>query len=294
MSFADRYFRYLVRCDLDGAWDFLGSLEGDELREARAWFQRRQTDLLDKAYADGRSEGSVTEELQLRVSPAWVFSLGPIRLLAPKTAARKVLWRDFWNHQTAGSAFLSQRLCEADRDWVAVFVEEASGLPVGDKGSHLAAILRSAATHHRLPCPTGATFLEHWSAGVPQMEWGRVEGPGRDPVGWLSADPFMPDLLFRHLASGHCGSSEFLPEVLPELVVRGAVDRDAIVEHVLVQLTAPQRPGSQKVLVAILMSPGYAAPSGCCGMPDAFAPTRRPTGPRRGWSTSRGAGSRSR
>lgn len=38
MTFAERYYPYLVSLDLDGAWAFLGSLTGDELREAKDWF----------------------------------------------------------------------------------------------------------------------------------------------------------------------------------------------------------------------------------------------------------------
>jgi hypothetical protein len=101
VTFEGRFYRYLVKLDMNGAWDFLGSLQGDELRGAKAWFQRRQTDLIHKAWYDARSELSKSEEIS-RVSADWVFSLGPIRLLAPRPAARNVRWRNLWAHQETG------------------------------------------------------------------------------------------------------------------------------------------------------------------------------------------------
>lgn len=69
----------------------------------------------------------------------------------------------------------------------------------------------------------------------------------------------MPDLLFHYLTSGHCGESNHLPGSVADLVRMGVVDREALLEHVLGLLTAPQRPMSQKVLAGIVEALGMRA-----------------------------------
>jgi hypothetical protein len=259
MGFGDRYYQFLLQGDLKGAADFLDGLAGDERREAKAWFERSRVALVEKVWQDTRERAWRQGDLRPSAVAPWILALGPIALLGPVTAARKIPWpRLGWVHEDdAIEPFVVDRLCEKERVWAEAFVEEASAFRAGDSGHTLARVVRAVATHHKLPCPSGDTFLEHWSAGVGEMGWSRTNGwgtRGRDPVAWLSADPFMPDLLLRYLASGHCGSSSWLPDALPTLVERGKVDRDAIVQHVLAQLTSPQRPASQKVLVEILQA----------------------------------------
>lgn len=47
MDFKERFYPFMLAADLDGAWAFLTGLEGDELKIAKTWFQRRHNDLLD-------------------------------------------------------------------------------------------------------------------------------------------------------------------------------------------------------------------------------------------------------
>ena len=107
----------------------------------------------------------------------------------------------------------------------------------------LSRILRAVALHHRLPCPGGRTFLTCWLAGTQE----------RDSLAdRLTVDPFMPHLLLHYLAAGECGDKPELPEVVAELVRRGAVERDPVLTRVLETLTGQQRPKSQQVLARTL------------------------------------------
>ena len=105
---------------------------------------------------------------------------------------------------------------DADRAWAAQFVEAAGQARVSRRfrecGDQLSRILRAVVVHHRLPCPTGRTFFEHWLAAT-ESDASLAER--------LAVDPFMPDLLFRYLTSGHCGDTPELPDAVAELCKAG-------------------------------------------------------------------------
>ena len=102
------------------------SLYGDNLREARDWFGRSkrwsaQPPWLTYAGADH----DATFETRQRAE--WILSMCTIRLMGPKTAARRLDWNARWDFMTnPGEAAFVQMLWDADREWVAEFVEAAS------------------------------------------------------------------------------------------------------------------------------------------------------------------------
>lgn len=236
---------------MGGARLLLDSLAAPELAEARAWFAGSRRFVRD-LYALGFVGADQDERSRAHWEASWTIAMCAVRLCGPTTAARRVPWGDLWDFmECQGEAQLVQLLWEADRDWVAQFVETASGVGLGGSArnvnANLSRVVRAAVVHHGLPCPQGATFLASWSAGtgVPTHDVAAV----RD---WLARDPLMPDLLHHYLASGHCGQVPGLPDVVRGLVTDGHLDRDALLEHVLALLTAPQRPASQRVLAGVL------------------------------------------
>jgi hypothetical protein len=263
MTFAERLVPILREADFVGAWELLESLEGDELREAKAWFEIR-----DKGGYFGDIDwvgGTRDEVYDTKINASWIVSMCALRLCGPVTAARRAGWDGHWNYQRfAGEAHFVQRLWDMDRDWVAAFVTEASQVRLRNArnvNANLSRVVRAAVVHHELPCPSGATFLAAWSAGAGRLadwDW-RDKDPERG-VAWLSSDPLMPELLFHYLASGHCGASRWLPGTVARLAADGKVDRDALVQHVLTQLTSAQPPAAQIVLGGILDSLDLRAP----------------------------------
>jgi hypothetical protein len=251
----------------------LRSLDGSDRAEARRWFEgsrswfRRLRDdlfgdpwanrLTTRVYTDqypdlgtDARDASVRDKYDINDARSRIEGMCAVALSGPVTAARRVPWREYWNHQEdPGESALVHLLWDADRDWVASFADAASGVGLGGNARNvngtLSRILRAAVVHHELPCPSGSTFLAQWLSG---SDW---KGSTLDT---LREDPLMPDLLFHYLASGHCGQvpwASSLPEVVAELVETGRVDRAVVLEHVLSLLTAPQRPASQRVLAKI-------------------------------------------
>jgi hypothetical protein len=248
--FVDRLTPLLETGDVVGGRLMLDSLTGQELAEAKQWFagsRRFVRDLHELDFAGADQE----ERSRARWEASWIIAMCAVRLCGPTTAARRVPWRDLWDFMRCdGEAQFVHLLWETDRAWVGQFAETASGVGLGGQARNvnatLSRVVRAAVIHHGLPCPSGATFLAAWSAGTgaPTYDVAAV----RD---WPARDPLMPDLLHHYLASGHCGQVPGLPDAVPELVAAGVLDREALLEHVLGLMTAPQRPASQRVLAGV-------------------------------------------
>jgi hypothetical protein len=262
----ERLTHLIIDAYVDEVDDLLRSLDGSGRAEARRWFEGSRawfrglsadlyadpytsnvyTDQYPGVYADVREHPN-RDRLDISRARDWIEGICAVALSGPVTAARRVPWRDYWDHQESpGEAALVHLLWDADRDWVAAFADAASRVGLGGNARNsngtLSRVLRAAVVHHELPCPSGSTFLAAWLSG---SSW---KGSGVDT---LREDPLMPDLLFHYLASGHCGRSQGLSEIVAELAKIGRVDRTAMLEHVLNLLTAPQRPASQRVLAEI-------------------------------------------
>lgn len=246
-TFVEALTPVLARGDLGGAWDLLHSLEGERLRAAKAWFaaNRRWSLTLHEHITFAGDEHE--ERWVAHTRATWIVGMCAVRLCGPSTAAARAPWRQWWDFkEDEGEAAFVHLLWDTDRAWVAQFVEAASRTSLGaqarNTNGQLSRVLRAAAVHHHLPCPTGGTFLARWLAGT--------HGAG-SLADQLTTDPLMPDLLHHYLRSGHCGDSKDLPDAVAELCRRGVADRSSLLELVLEQLTAPQRPASQLVLAQI-------------------------------------------
>ncbi len=258
-TFEQRLAAVMRSGDVDGARALLDDLDGDELRDARRRFAKSRRWPEELLEWDHLEFDDIDERLAVWNNVRWVEAMCAVRLAGPTTAAKRVPWQQFWNYrEDPGEAAFVQLLWDTDREWVAQFVEASSHARLGGNARNcqeqLARVLRAVALHHGLPCPTGSTFIDCWWAGTGRNPWLTDSLADR-----FAEDPFMPDLLPLYLSSGDCGSLPKLPAAVAALVERGVVDREAIIEHVLQTLTAPQRPKSQKVLAEILDALGLAA-----------------------------------
>jgi hypothetical protein len=246
LAFVDRLYPLVLTGDVAGAQALLASLEGLELTEARQWFGKSSRWLDSIPYETfGMEDHDLRHERWNQAK--WILDLCALRLSGPATAARRVLWADHWSYRKdEGEEALVQALLQEDRDWVATFIAEACQVRLGGNARNsvdtLSRIVRTVGRHHELPCPTGPTFFEAWLAGCPEKTMDEC----------LVNDPWMPDLLYNFLASGHCGGTTELPETIVALLDRGVLDRSALLKQLLSVLTAPQRPGSQQMLAKIV------------------------------------------
>ena len=172
-------------------------------------------------------------------------------LCGPRTAAERVPWSKLWDFmEHDGEAAFVHLLWEQPLEWVAEFVDASAGARLGGQArnvnGNLSRVLRAAVVHHGLPCPTGDTFLREWLAGTPVVS--RFGRSGMSLADWLAVDPLMPDLLHLFLAAGECGRGRASRRGR-RAGADGTMDRAAVVETVLAQLTTAQRPKSQRVLV---------------------------------------------
>ncbi|MGI8626409.1 MAG: hypothetical protein ACR2J5_07545 [Geodermatophilaceae bacterium] len=254
-AFVDRLRPLLAAGDLVAAYELLMGLEDDALRQAKQWFgasARWFRELGGQVVFAGEDHD---EKFVVRHNAEWIVGMCAVRLCGPRTAAERVPWTQCWDYmEHDGEAALVQLLWDQPTGWVSEFVDAASRVRLGGQARNvnatLSRVLRAAVAHHGLPCPAGDTFLKQWLAGTPAV--GRWRRPGVDLAEWLAFDPLMPDLLLRYLASGECGDWPGLPAAAGALVRADKIDRAALVEVVLVQLTTSQRPKSQRVLAGIL------------------------------------------
>jgi hypothetical protein len=257
MPLIDRLTGLIAAGDLNGVDVLLRSMSDGERAEARRWFEGSKTWFRAPRNAVGMPGWS--PELSGQISR--IEGLCAVALCGPVTAARRVPWGNYWDHQEdPGEASLVHLLWEADRAWVATFAQAASQVRLGAQAhttnGTLSHVLRAAVVHHGLPSPTGPTFLKRWIV----RDWLAHPPTAADTlVRTLRDDPLMPGLLFGYLASGHCGDETRLPDAVKALVAEGRVDRDHLVEVVLQQLTTHQRAASQRVLAGVLSAVGVTS-----------------------------------
>lgn len=238
---------------LEGVDQFLRALDGAARSEARSWFEKSRPwfrEQRELPWSEGR------ERSLARLAEA--EGLCAVALLAPAAAVRRVprmRWYSGWSTGRPGEPSLVHWLRDADRSYVAAFVDAAARL-----NGRVSAVLRDAVRHHGLPCPTGATFLKEWLAGLPVRPEDAGLAPAAAVASALRRDPLMPDVLLHYLGSGHGGDSPYLPELLRLLVADGRVDRDAVLAVVLGQLTTQQRASAQRVLAGVLRELDLTAP----------------------------------
>ena len=246
----DQLAELIASGDVTGVDKVLRSLDATDRAEVKRWFEGSRAWFRDLASEVITSERGI----DVHAARRWCEGMCAISLLGAVTAAGRVPWREHWSYRVwPGEGEFIDQLRDAERDWVATFTDAASRTRLGanarNSNATLSRVLRAAVVHHKLPCPSGTTFMREWLAGSP-------EGPLLDV---LRCDPLMPESLYLYLASGECGRTPGLADAVITLVDEGKADRNRLVEVVLAQLTAQQRPASQKVLAQLVRGLEVAA-----------------------------------
>jgi hypothetical protein len=239
VTFVDSLHPLVITGDAVGARDLLAGLEGRELSEARAWFAKATRWLGQFTTHDFAPSDDPNLQWAHHVESSRIMALCAVELCGPVTAAKRVPWDQFWEHQhTVGDQLFLDAVCAKDPEWVADFVEAASHR----FGRTLSWVLRAINAKVPVPCPTGSEYVPGWVGYHPPEELADE----------MAADPWMPDALFHILDFGWAASWDNLPGAIAVLTSTGRLDRSRVVSHILGLLTSPQKPGSQQALVRIL------------------------------------------
>src|SRR3954451_7451715 len=249
--------KLIETADLEGVDRYLQDLDSDQRTTLRGWFERGRP-----WFRQARRDIFTRWSPETVQALSWVEAMCAISLMGPATAAKRLPWRDFrWyaDGDRAGEQIVRHRLQHADPTWAARFVEAADGIPLsreGRPGDVLARLLRATVLHHKLPCPSGSTFLASWLAGSGELWTSGYPNEASAPelAQALRHDPLMPELLWHYLGSGHCGDFPRLPDALAILVAEGRIERSRLIETVLLQLTTLPRAATQRVLANILVA----------------------------------------
>ena len=229
----------------------LDTLEGDDLKAARRWVAATHdvdgypgpAELGDPADPDRYVR---VQRVRLARLVAWG------RVGAPAATAKAVA--------AEGTFLTAEQVLElvpsssSGPGRARVFAAAVDAVPPTARGAGMAyVLLRAVVVAHRLPVPTGRNFHGAWirelRGHADPPTWATDRAPSLDP---LLADPLLPDVVYHQLASGEVGTWTGFGDVLPALVDKALIDRERTVAVALEQLTAGQRPSSQKVLAGVL------------------------------------------
>lgn len=174
------------------------------------------------------------------------------RLSAPVAALKAVSAEGVWWDETDRDQLIAA-FVDHDESWASSFATAADAVSPSARGAGMAALLlREVVEAHHLPVPTGRNFHAGWIRQVQYQADPSRRADGTPSLDALRADPFLPDVVHHQLASGEVGGWTGFGQVLPALAEEGLIDRDRILSVALEQLTAGQKPSSQKALAGVL------------------------------------------
>lgn len=250
---------------------YLDGLTGADLRAARTWVAGTH-DVDEYPYPDELGDYEYVESSDgtrgARVDvgrPARERAMHRARcltrgrLLGPVAAVQAVS-TGWGGSSPAGDDEVVAAFVDHDEAWVTAFARAADAVSPSARNAGLVTwLLRKVVEAHGLPVPTGRLFHEAWikqvQSQVEPPQWSDRR-PDLDP---LRADPLLPDVVYLLLASGEVGVWPGFARVLPTLVDEGVIDRDRTLAVALEQLTAGQKPSSQKALAGVLTALGLRA-----------------------------------
>lgn len=242
----------VIQGDLADLRAHLASLDGADLAAARRWVAG--THDIDGHPEPAELGNPRDQDHYTRVQWMRLARLTTWGMLGAPVAAAKVLAAE-------GTFFTEDHVRELvpafvarDREWAQAFASAADAVTPSARGAEKAVLLlRAVVVTHRLPVPTGRLFHGAWirrlASQADPPTWAKDRTPSLEP---LLADPLLPDVVYLQLASGEVGAWTGFGTVLPTLVDKGLIDRDRTLAVVLEQLTAGQKPSSQKALVGVL------------------------------------------
>lgn len=242
----------VVAGDLAALHGHLDALTGADLTAARRWVAATH-DVDDHPWpvelGDPRHQDHYARIQRMRLARLTTWGrLGAPVAAAKVLAAEGTFLTDEQVHELV-PAFTAR-----DRAWAQAFASAADAVKPSARGAgKVALLLRAVVVAHRLPVPTGRTFHGVWirelASHANPSRWAKDRSPTLEP---LLADPLLPDVVYLQLASGEVGAWTGFGAVLPTLVEKGLIDRGRTLAVALEQLTAGQKPSSQKALAGVL------------------------------------------
>lgn len=231
---------------------YCDGLAGDDLKAARKWVAATH-DVDDYPYpgelGNPRDQDHYARIQRMRLARLTTWG----RLAAPVAAAKTVAAES--TYLTGAQVVeLVPAFVARDRAWAQAFATAADAVPPSARGAGMAyVLLRAVVVAHHLPVPTGRNFHGAWIREVAghadPPAWVEDRSPSIEP---LLTDPLLPDVVHHQLASGEVGGWTGFGAALPALVEKGLIDRDRTLAVALDQLTAGQKPSSQKALAGVL------------------------------------------
>jgi hypothetical protein len=234
--------------DLDGLISFIEGL--DDRDAAARWYSRNRHKIKRecgwygsiRARADGESE-----------TADWLEAVLAAAFADAAEAASSMPWRRYWAMRGPWLPELLRIMKSRGRSWNAEFAETVSALPLARQQ-----LLRSARAifglvvelvdTYDLEVPYGAAFVRGWMDGFPP------EPSVDDLVAGMTADPLMPGIHARLLASGEVGRWKNAAVATVRLIENGRLDRAEVVRQCLEVLASGMPPRTDSTLAAILES----------------------------------------
>jgi hypothetical protein len=238
--------------DLAPLHAYLDGLAGDDLRAARKWVTG--THDVDEHPEPGELGNPRDPDHYSRVQRMRLARLTTWGRLGPPVGAARTVAAEFTFLTDEQVLQLVPAYVERDRDWAHAFATVVDAVTPTARGAAKAyVLLRAVVVAHQLPVPTGRNFHGAWirqaKSHAQPSKWASDRVPSLDP---LLSDPLLPDVVYHQLASGEVGGWTDFGAVLPTLVQKGLIDRDRTLGIALEQLTAGQKPSSQKTLAGVL------------------------------------------
>lgn len=242
----------VVAGDLAALRAHVDELAGDDLKAARSWVAgTHDVDQypVPSELGDPRDRDHYARIQRMRLARLTTWG----RLGAPVAAAKIVAAESTY---LTGDQLLElvPAFTERSREWAQAFATATDAVQPSARGAGMAyVLLRAVVVAHRLPVPTGRNFHRAWirevSHDADPPAWVTHSSPSLEP---LLADPLLPDVVYHQLASGEVGSWTGFGAALHTLAQQELIDRDRTLAVALEQLTAGQRPASQKALASVL------------------------------------------
>ncbi len=248
---AARLRALVIDGDLAALRAYLDGLAGDDTKAAQRWVAGTH-DVDDYPHpselGDPRDHDHYTRVQRMRLARLTTWGT----LGAPVAAAKAVTVEGTFL-TTEQIAELVPTFIARDGRWAQAFATAADAVaPTARGAAMIYVLLRAVVVAHQLPVPTGRNFHGAWitqlKSHADPSEWS-----DRTPtLDTLRADPLLPDVVYHQIASGEVGGWTAFGSALPTLVDGGLIDRGHTLAIALEQLTAGQKPSSQKALAGVL------------------------------------------
>ncbi len=251
MSATDRIRERALALDSAGLEAVLRALDADEVAQARAWVLAEKDFFAEVSQREPRLTRGYDRAVarELVGAGAWMQVMCQIALCSPAEAARAIHWGSLWGFMIPVARDHARSVLAAKpRAWAETFLTTTAALRLTKRdanrgGGQLGWVVSWGLADHDLPCPDGATFLEH-AGGFSRHD--------PDAIAHFRGNRLNPDQVYLKIAAGFAYAYDALHEGVGELIGEGLLDRTKLLEVCLESLTTQTRVMSQRVVAKIL------------------------------------------